>query len=114
MTLSHFNDAFFYDDMGEDRPYCPPLRHDDDPEPFFRGGGQELFLNDNGKIVDGNGKPTYWLTHSLIPESERRETFCDPWDAALALLLNEDAWFLGHCYLKFDYRECLCRPTTVP
>jgi len=57
MTLRDRKDAFFYEDMSPgDRPYCPPLYHVDDPEPFFRGSGQELFLNDTGQIVDSNGK----------------------------------------------------------
>ena len=106
---------FFYEDMSpEDRPFCPPLRHEDDPEPFFRGGGQPHFLTSDGRIVDENRKPTWWF--SQPPDKTRplkpQPTFADPMDAAVALFMNDDAWYMGHAYLDFDWRKYLCGPTT--
>lgn len=98
-------EPFFYEDIpAEERPYCPPLRHDDDPEPFFRDG-VPLYFKD-GRIVDEDGKPTYWFRDPSKPgwasPLKPQPTFASAYDAAFTLFLNNDAWYMGHAYLKFD------------
>ena len=101
---------FFYEDVpAEDRPYCPPLRHDDDPEPFFRGGGQPYFLTEDGQVVDANGKPMFFFQHLA---DKTRAPFSDPMDAAVALMLDDGAFYMCHAYISFDWRAYLCRQTT--
>jgi len=104
------NDAFFYEDMpAEDKPFCPPLRHDDDPEPFFRDSGQPLYLDSDGRIVDGEGKPTYWFSEKDGLPLNPQPRFASEMDAAVALMLDDDAFYVGHCFISVDWRRYVCR-----
>jgi len=113
MTHRDTNDAFFYEDMSpEDRPFCPPLRHDDDPEPFFRGDGKQYFLASDGRIVNDRGEQSWWFhepsAQKWRPPLNPQPRFTRPdaaFDAAFALFMCDDAWYLGHAYLSFDWRR---------
>ncbi len=101
-------EPFFYADW-DVPPYCPTLRHEaDEPEPFFRGSGQPYFLDADGRIVDEDGKATWWFAESDRPAAKPmnpQPRFADPMDAAVALMLDEGAFFLGRAFISVDWRE---------